>query len=175
PFLHDKSSSFLISFSRFVAGASAVVHAITPAGPFDQSIAVPSTNTELMARVSHDWNERERSSLQFNWERSSDLLQGIGGTVLPEAAVNSHSRELDLFFTLYSTLSTERLNRFQLTVEVDRDPTGSVSQAPALIVRDAFAAGGAQATILKTEAGGNINDIMTLSRKNQVIELGVQV
>lgn len=175
PLPHDKSSSFLISFSRFVADASAVVHAITPAGPFDQSIAVPSTNTEVMARISHDWNERERSSLQFNWERSSDLLQGIGGTVLPEAAVNSHSRELDLFFTLYSTLSSERLNRFQLTVEVDRDPTGSVSQAPALIVRDAFAAGGAQATILKTEAGGKINDIMTLSRKNQVIEFGVQV
>jgi hypothetical protein len=92
PVPHDPRSSYLFSFSRTVADAAAVVHAVTPAGPFDQSIAAPSTKTELMARLSHDWNERQRSSLQLNWERSSDLLQGIGGTVLPEAAVSRHSR-----------------------------------------------------------------------------------
>jgi TonB dependent receptor/Carboxypeptidase regulatory-like domain len=172
---HDRSSSFLFSFSRSVADAAAVVHAVTPSGPFDQSVSAPSTRMELMGRVSHDWNERDRSSLQLNWERTADLLQGVGGTVLPEAAVNSHSREFDAFFTLHSMLSPTRFNRFQFTVEVNREPTGSVSTAPAIIVRDAFAAGGAQSTLLRTESGGKINDILTLSRKNQVIELGVQI
>lgn len=175
PLPHSKDSSFLFSFSRSVADAAAVVHAVTPAGPFDQSIAAPSTRTELMARVSHDWNERQRSSLQFNWERSSELLQGIGGTVLPEAAVDRHSREFDMFFTLNSMLSATKFNRFQVTVEVNREPTVSVSAAPSIIVRDAFAAGGAQSTLFRTESGGKLNDILTLSRKNQTIELGVQI
>jgi hypothetical protein len=175
PIPHDSNSSFLFSFSRSVNDAAAVVHAITPSGELNQSIAAPSLNTELMARLSHDWNERQRSSLQFNWERSSDLFQGVGGTTLPEAAVNRHAREFDMFFTLNSMLNPTRYNRFQLTVEVNREPTGSVSTAPAIIVRDAFTAGGAQSTLLRTESGGKINDIMTLSRKNQTIEFGVQV
>jgi hypothetical protein len=175
PVPHSKDSSFLFSFSRSVADAAAVVHAVTPAGPFDQSIAAPSTRTELMARISHDWNERQRSSLQFNWERSSELLQGIGGTVLPEAAVDRHSREFDAFFTLNSMMSATQFNRFQVTVEVNREPTVSVSAAPSIIVRDAFAAGGAQSTLFRTESGGKLNDIVTLSRKNQTIEAGVQI
>ena len=169
------ATSFLFTFSRQTDDASAVIHAITPSGPFDQNVAAPSNRSELMARVTHDWNERHRGSLQVNWQRQVNTLQGAGGVVLPQAGVDSSSREDDLYFTVHSVLTPARLNQFQLTLEFDREPSTSVSAAPAIIVRDAFVAGGAQATQLRTESGGKLNDIVTLSRKNQVIKFGVQV
>ncbi len=170
-----EGTSFLLTFSRQNDDAAAVIHALTPAGPFDQTVATPSTNTELMARVTHDWNEKHRLSLQANWKRSSNLLQGAGGVVLPQAGVNASSREDDLFFTVHSILTPERLNQFQLTFELNREPSISVSAAPATIVRDAFVGGGAQSTVLRTESGGKLNDIVTLSRGKQIIKFGVQI
>jgi hypothetical protein len=173
--LGKEGTSFLMTFSRQNDDAAAVVHALTAAGPFDETVAAPSTNTEFMARVTHDWNEKQRGSLQINWKRSSNLLQGTGGVVLPQAGVNASAREDDLFFTLHSILTPERLNQFQLTLEFDREPSVSVSNAPAIIVRDAFTGGGAQSTILRTESGGKINDVMTVSHGKHIVKFGVQV
>jgi hypothetical protein len=168
-------TSFLMTFSRQSDDASAVVHALTLAGPIDQNVAAPSTNSELMVRVAHAWNEKHRLSLQVNSKRSTSAMQGVGGVVLPQAGVSSRARENDLFFTVHSIFTPEWLNQFQLTLEFDREPATSVSDARGVIVRDAFVGGGAQATILRTESGGKLNDIVTLSRRNQVIKFGVQI
>jgi hypothetical protein len=170
-----RASSFLFTFSRQTDDAAAVVHAITPLGLSDLTVATPSTNTELMARVTHDWNEKHRSSFQVNWDRSTNVLQGVGGIVLPQAGANSTSREDDFVFNTHSVLTPTRLNQFQLTLEFDRDPTRSFSNAPGIIVRDAFVGGGAQATLLNTESGGKLNEIVTVSRGKQVIKFGVQI
>ncbi|HEX3579391.1 MAG TPA: TonB-dependent receptor [Thermoanaerobaculia bacterium] len=173
--LASERTSFLFTFSRQNDDAAAVVHALTPAGPLDETVGAPATNTEFMARVSHDWNEKHRGSLQINWKRSANLLQGAGGVVLPQAGVNASSREDDLFFTVHSILTPERLNQFQLTLEFDREPSISVSALPAIVVRDAFVGGGAQSTILRTESGGKLNDIVTLSHGRHIVKFGVQV
>ena len=170
-----EGTSFLVTFSRQIDAAAAVVHALTPAGAVDETVAAPSANTELMARVTHDWSEKHRGSLQVNWKRSSNLMQGAGGVVLPQAAVNASSREDDLFFTVHSILTPERLNQFQLTLEFNREPSISASAAPGIIVRDAFVGGGAQATVLRTESGGKLNDIVTISRGKHVVKFGVQI
>jgi hypothetical protein len=171
----NESTSFLFTFSRQNDDAAAVVHALTAAGPLDETVAAPSTNTEFMARVTHDWNEQHRGSLQVNWKRSANLLQGAGGVVLPQAGVNASSREDDLFFTVHSILTPTRLNQFQLTFEFDREPSVSISALPGIVVRDAFVGGGAQSTILRTESGGKFNDIVTLSHGKHIIKYGVQI
>jgi hypothetical protein len=171
----SERTSFLFTFSRQNDDAAAVVHALTPAGPLNETVGAPSTNTELMARVTHDWNDRHRGSLQVNWKRSANLLQGAGGVVLPQAAVNASSREDDLFFTVHSVLTPERLNQFQLTLEFNREPSISVSALPAIVVRDAFVGGGAQSTVLRTESGGKLNDIVTLSHGKHIVKFGIQI
>jgi outer membrane receptor protein involved in Fe transport len=170
-----EGTSFLMTFSRQNDDAAAVVHALTPDGAFDQTVAAPSTNTEFMARVTHDWNEKHRGSLQVNWKRSANQMQGVGGVVLPQAAVNASSREDDLFFTVHSILTPERLNQFQLTVELNREPSTSISTLPGIIVRDAFTSGGAQSTILRTESGGKLNDFVTISHGKHIVKFGVQI
>lgn len=170
-----EGTSFLMTFSRQNDDAAAVIHALTPAGPFEETVAAPSTNTELMARVTHDWSAKHRGSLQVNWKRSSNLMQGAGGVVLPQAAVNASSREDDLFLSVHSVLTPARLNQFQLTFEFNREPATSVSALPGIIVRDAFVGGGAQSTILRTESGGKLNDIVTLSHGKHIVKFGVQI
>ncbi|MEA2238092.1 MAG: hypothetical protein QOC81_2816 [Thermoanaerobaculia bacterium] len=170
-----EGTSYLMTFSRQNDDAAAVVHALTPDGAFDQTVAAPSTNTEFMARVTHDWNEKHRGSLQVNWKRSANQMQGVGGVVLPQAAVNASSREDDLFFTVHSILTPERLNQFQLTFEFNREPSTSLSTLPGIIVRDAFTSGGAQSTILRTESGGKLNDIVTISHGKHIVKFGVQI
>jgi outer membrane receptor protein involved in Fe transport len=173
--ISSERTSFLFTFSRQNDDAAAVVHALTPNGPLDETVGAPSTNTELMARVTHDWNDKHRGSLQVNWKRSANLLQGAGGVVLPQAAVNASSREDDLFFTVHSILTPERLNQFQLTLEFNREPSVSVSALPGIVVRDAFVGGGAQSTVLRTESGGKLNDIVTLSHGKHIVKFGVQI
>jgi hypothetical protein len=171
----NERTSFRIAFSRQNDDAVAVVHALTPNGPLDETVGAPSRNTEFMARVDHAWNEKHRGSLQVNWTRSANLLQGAGGVVLPQAAVNASSREDDLFFTLHSILTPERLNQFQLTLEFNREPSISVSALPGIVVRDAFVGGGAQSTVLRTESGGKLNDIVTLSHGKHIVKFGIQI
>jgi len=170
-----EGTSFLFTFSRQNDDAASVIHAITAAGPLDETVPAPSRNTELMARVTHDWNERHRGSLQVNWKRQSNIFEGVGGVVIPEAGVNASSREDDLFFTVHSILTPERLNQFQLTLEFNREPSISVSALPGIVVRDAFVGGGAQSTILRTESGGKLNDIVTLSHGKHILKYGVQI
>jgi hypothetical protein len=167
--------AFLLSFSQQKDASTAIVHAITPSGLFNQNVPAPSENLEIALRGSRDFNERHHASLQLNYDRSARNNRQVGGLVLPEAGVNSVGREEDAIFNLQSILNPAKLNQFQLLLEFDRDPTTSRSRAPALIVRDAFTAGGAQSTIVRTESGGKINDAMTLSRKNHTIKFGIQV
>jgi hypothetical protein len=167
--------SFLVSLSHWNDAATATVHAITPSGLFVQNVPAPSENLEIAARATHEWKDKHRASLQLNYDRSARNNRSVGGLVLPEAGVNSVSREEDVIFNLHSILTPAKLNDFQMLLEFDREPTRSRSSAPGLIVRDAFIAGGAQATLLRTEAGGKINDAMTLSRGNHIIKFGVQV
>jgi Carboxypeptidase regulatory-like domain/TonB dependent receptor len=175
PLGKGSSSSFMFTFSQQDDDAMSVVHAITPSGVVDQNFAAPSTNTQLMGRVTHDWSEKHRVSLQLNWKRSANTGQGVGGVVLPQAGVNSETREEDLFFNVRSLLTPGRLNQFQLTLEFDQEPTTSLSAAPGLIVRDAFVAGGAQSTITRTESGGKFNDVFTVSHGKHLFKAGVQI
>jgi hypothetical protein len=167
-------TSFLLTFTRQIDDAVASVHAVTAGGSFDQNFATPASRTEVMARLMRDLTPHSRASLQMNWQRDSRVT-GAGGVVLPQAASRASSRELDLYFTLSSSLSAERLNQFQLTLEFDREPTLSLSDTPSIIVRDAFVAGGGQNNLLRTEGGGKVSDVMTLSHKKHVIKFGVQV
>jgi len=171
----SERTSFRIAFSRQNDDAAAVVHARTPSGPLDETVGAPSTGSEFMARVDHEWNEKHRGSLQVNWTRSANLLQGAGGVVLPQAGVNASSREDDLFFTVHSILTPERLNQFQLTLEFNREPSISASALPGIVVRDAFVGGGAQSTILRTESGGKLNDIVTVSHGKHIVKFGIQI
>ncbi|MDQ6801389.1 MAG: TonB-dependent receptor, partial [Acidobacteriota bacterium] len=167
--------SFLFSFSQQTDDSTAIVHAIKPSGLFVQNVPAPSENLEIALRGARDWNEKHHASLQLNYDRSARSNRQVGGLVLPEAGVNTVGREAAAIFNLQSVLNPAKLNQFQLTLEFDRDPTTSLSKAPALIVRDAFTAGGAQSTIVRTESGGKISDAMTLSRKNHTIKFGIQV
>ncbi|HEX7419649.1 MAG TPA: carboxypeptidase regulatory-like domain-containing protein [Thermoanaerobaculia bacterium] len=175
PIGRDANSSFMLTFSQQDDDAVSVVHALMPSGVVDENVAAPSARTELMARVTHDYSEKHRASLQVNWKRFTIDEQGVGGVVLPQAGVNAVEQEKDLFFSLRSLLTPERMNQFQLTLEFDHEPTTSRSSAPGLIVRDAFVSGGAQATILRTESGGKLNDVFTISHGKHIFKAGVQI
>jgi hypothetical protein len=170
-----KDTSFLLTFSQQHDDAASIVHALTPGGPIDSSVTAPRTNSEFMIRVTHDVSEKHRLSLQFGQERSANALVGVGGVVLPEAALRNESVEQTAILSARSIFTPSLLNQMQLMIQPSHDRTRSLSNTPAVIVNGAFIGGGGQGDIARTEEGGGFNDIVAFTTKKQVFKGGIQV
>jgi hypothetical protein len=170
-----KNTSFLLTFSEQHDDAAYIVHAFTPRGAIDSAVTGPRTTSEFMIRVTHEVSEKHRLSLQFGQERSANALVGVGGIVLPEAALRNESIEQTAILSVRSIFSMSLLNQMQLMIQPSHDRTRSLSNTPSVIVNGAFIGGGGQGDILRTEAGGGFNDIVTFTTKKHVIKGGVQI
>jgi hypothetical protein len=171
----DKQTTFLLSGSRQEDNLQTVVHAATPQGIVAANVPAPIHNTEFAARVSHDFSEMHRTSLQYNVTDTISRNLGTGGLVLATAGTNAQSREDDIVFNDRIVLSPTLLNQFQLLLEKDHNPTRSVINAPRIVVDGAFTGGGAQGDILNTENNGKINDIVSWTHAQHSIKFGVNI
>ena len=175
PIRIDKHTTFLLSGSRQEDNLQSVVHAVTAAGNITANVPAPVHTTDFAARVSHDFSDTHRASLQYNVTDTISRNLGVGGLVLAEAGANAQGREDDVIFTDRLILSPTLLNQLQLLFEKDHNPTRSATEAQKIVVDGAFTSGGAQQDILNTENNGKINDIVSWTHARQTFKAGVNI
>lgn len=167
--------SFLFSANREEEDLQSIVFASGPSGPIRLNFPQPARDTEISLRLTRQMTEKSTVSILYSYEQESTKNLGVGGFNLPETAADMRNHE-DLIRVSHNWLISSKLvNQINFLVGRYERPTISLSNAPRIVVQDAFTGGGAQGDFLRTEAHWTLNQSLTYSTGKHVIKAGVQV
>jgi hypothetical protein len=175
PVRRSKKTSFLFSVSRKEEDLQSVVFAQGITGPIRANVPAPSRNTLIAGQITHALSETNTFSIRESLLIESVNNQGVGGTTLPEAGVNSHNMEQEITFSQTTVLSPKLVNNFRLLLGVERQTAMSIRPDRKIVVVDAFTGGGAQADFLRTEYHAQLMEMLSYSTGKHLIKVGVNV
>jgi hypothetical protein len=145
-----KRASFSVYWNRYASDTNSVVNA-TILDPstlkptlFNQTFVTPQISTYLSGRGDLMINKRHTLVGSYEYNKSTQDLQGIGGFSLPSRAFSGDRVSHTLRLTETAVLNEKTINetRFQFSHSISRQIESST--APSLNVLDSFFAGGAQ-------------------------------
>jgi len=171
----SKNTSFLLSGSHDAEDSQAVIFAQTLNGTVQADAPTPSSRVLLTAAWNHMQGEKHLQSVRLSHLKEKDPVQGIGGTNLPEVAINHEDREDELTFSLQSVFSPRLLNEFRLLVGDEFEPRVSLHPDSRIVVLDAFTGGGAQGNSLRTEHHFTLLETVTWSSGGQTVKFGLNI
>jgi hypothetical protein len=175
PVGHSKTTSFMLSGHRQEEDLESIVFAEGVSGPIQQSVPSPKRDTLLTFHLGHQFSDNHSVFWQYNeWDYPS-WNQGVGGFVLPEAATNINQWEREWTFNDRISISPRLLFQFQILAGWEHHIVTSVSEAPKIVVQDAFTAGGAQADVANTERHVQLNGIGSWTAGKHFLKFGVNV
>jgi hypothetical protein len=123
---------------------SKTVLAALPDGTVNGSVRRPTNRTSLLARLDHAVTKSH--TLKASYQRNGNDLDnlGVGDFDLPSRAYSREQNE-DMFRVSFSgPVARNFFNEMRLQLRHQRNESQSLSDAPAVLVLDAFSSGGAQ-------------------------------
>jgi outer membrane receptor protein involved in Fe transport len=175
PVRHSETTSFSLSMRRDGEDRQAIVVAQDPLGPVRLNIATPSRNDLVAVSLTHQHSKRTTMALSFSYRNEATDNQGVGGFALPSTATNWNQIEKEGTYTQQTVVTPKLLNQFRLLLGVESETTASLSQAPSIVVLDAFTGGGAQGDWLRTEHHFTLTDTVTWSPGRHVVKAGFNI
>ena len=166
---------FLLSLDRDEEDIDSIVFADGPQGPIHENVPSPYRHWFDSGRISHDYAGGSSYWLGYSYEERSNLNQGVGGTVLPEAGTNTQFLEHEINFNHRYVASPKLVNQVQLFVGHYRTPTTSLNRDPKIVVLDAFTAGGAQADFKRTEYHFGLTDTVSWTSGRHLLKFGAAI
>jgi len=174
PLGRDKKNTFLLSIMQENDNVQAIVHAFGANGTIiSDNVPAPTRDFFLSFRAFHDFTSGDQLWIAYSYEDGRDANQGVGGTILREAAYNAESREHEINVSYRHIFSPKFVNQLRFLVGHNNEPVVSVTNAPQNIVEGYFTGGGAQADSKRTESHFDGADIATWSSGKHVVNFGV--
>ncbi|MFC5865098.1 TonB-dependent receptor domain-containing protein [Acidicapsa dinghuensis] len=181
PIPHSKSSGFLFSFNRAEEDLDSVVFATeaqtpdNPTGIFQANVPAPTRETDLSARASHQFGDKNSAYAQYTYHSWDAKNQGVGGQALASAGYENQYHENDAIFHIDSTLSPVLLNQLSIVAEQDRGQNQNADEAPQVSVAGDFVGGSAQNDSTSTEYNFRLNDTVTWINGHHTVKIGANV
>jgi hypothetical protein len=169
-------TSFLIGIDREEEDLQSVIYASTVAGLLRANVANPQRETELSARLDHQFGKK--NTVSFRYERAVDTVQndGVGGFSLPETAFDSSDLEQQIYYSHRTIISSKLINEFSMRTGSRDDRTSSLHAGVRRItVEDTFTGGGAQADRRSIQKHVQINDSVAWVRGKHSIKAGINI
>ena len=143
PLWRNHNSLFLSADGANAYDSKTIVAAL-PDGPLNDLIRRPSRRLNLSARFEHALTKMHtlRSEYQRNANRQDNL--GVGDFNLPERAYSSNVVENLFRISDTGVLTKRSFNEFRFQARWEETRLNSVSNAPTILVLNAFNRGGAQ-------------------------------
>ena len=170
PFLGRKGS-FYLGGEYLNDAQSLVIHAVTPAGPFNQNLDSPEHNVRLLGRVDFQLNQLHNLSIRYNIGHDS-LDNRVGSFDLPDRAYNEKLLRQELRLSETALFTVNFSNEFRFSYKKRDNSSRSASGQPAIIVPGAFNSGGAQVNLSQDEQSFELQNLSTLIRGKHTIRVG---
>ena len=110
---------------------------------FGENARTSNNQNGFQFGMEHSLTQNQGIYLNFQRSENEGLNQGVGGWNLPERARTTGSNSNQLRFRLQGLVGQASINEFRIQVNRNGNETTSLSNAPAIIVQDAFSRGGA--------------------------------
>lgn len=175
PLFNPRKNGFLISFDRQELDQQAIIFAQTPTGLFRGNLDTPARRLFVSGRVSHAFSDTNSIWVGYSYEDRYFRNQGAGDTVLPEAAYNNEFREDEITLSHRALVTPHLAHQLRFLTGRFDSPFQSVTNAPKIVVPDAFTGGGAQADLHRTERHWDGTELLTYSNGKHVLKFGVDV
>jgi hypothetical protein len=139
-----KKSSFYFAAARTVNDESAVVNAMTLAGPFVANVPTSRHHDSILTRI--QWWPTALHTLYATYGFSDQAFRNrdTGGFNLPERGVAGARHKHKVTLTYRALLPPNWSNSLLVGLTSEDEHTGNSASAPAIVVNKAFAAGPSQ-------------------------------
>jgi hypothetical protein len=162
PIIHNRWGFFVDADRRYTDN-NALVNATVldpltqQAVPFVQSILAPTRQTMFSIRTDYMATKQHTFGIQYRYNDSEAMNQGVSGFNLPERAFNTSSHEDTLRFSLTSILSEHLVNEMRMQLSRRTTSSNSLNDTPAINVLDTFNTGGNQGSLFIDNKNENLD------------------
>ncbi|HEV8345177.1 MAG TPA: carboxypeptidase-like regulatory domain-containing protein [Vicinamibacterales bacterium] len=173
--LWKQHTSLSLSVDGIDAFDTKTIVAVTPSGLFADSIRKPNDTLNATARLEHALTKSVmlRAEAQRNHVRLENL--GVGDFDLPERGYSQTRDEQILRGSLAGSIGKALYNELRLQWRRDDISFAPVSTAPAVLVLNAFDAGGAQTSGARAVDTFEIADDLDIAAGRHAIRTGVLI
>ena len=175
PLTPSKKTTFLLSLDQDYLDLQGIVNAEGVNGPIRENVPNPTRHFFGSGRVFHDFSSKDQFWIGYSYERRTAQNQNAGGTVLPEAAINTKFQEHEINVSLHHVFSQRWLNQLRFLVGHYDSPVSNVSKNSQIVVQGAFTGGGAQADSRRTEYHFDGTDIVSYVSGKHTLNFGIDV
>jgi Carboxypeptidase regulatory-like domain/TonB dependent receptor len=140
----SKNASFNVAAKRLTNHESAVVNAITLAGPVVANIPTSQRHDNLFTRLQWWPSALHTVYLTYGFSDRPSRNRGTGGFNLAERGYDTNERKHKVTVTQNLLLPPHWTNTLVGSVATDDERAGGAATVPAIVVTQAFAAGPAQ-------------------------------
>lgn len=146
--------------------------------PFIATALTPTREDEFTIRTNFLATKKNTIGLWYDYEREAEENQGVdGGFDLPERGFDNSERRHTLRASLTSVIGAGSINEMRLSLSRRVEETKARSEAPAVIVLDAFGSGGNQDSLFNSESRDRLDlvDNFSLTRGKHTVKIGARV
>lgn len=139
---------------------------------------VPASEDDLTIRTNFFIAKNHTFGVWYNYDRETEENQGVdGGFDLLERGFDNSERRHTLRFSLTSVIGSGAINELRLSLDRRVDEVKARSEAPAIIVFDAFSSGGNQGALFNSESRNRLDlvDSFSLTRGKHTIKAGARI
>jgi hypothetical protein len=152
-----KKASFFLDFGRRELDENAVINARVLDGElnptsFSETLVTPQRRMSISPRMEYQINEKHTLIGRYEFERTSDRNDGVGGFSLQSQAYDSTRLSHGVRLTETAVVNARLINETRLRYEFQRRTREGNNLVPALRVLDSFNGGGSQVGLSSNES-----------------------
>jgi len=167
-----KRTRFFLSGSRLINDDTAVVNALTLAGPLVANVPASRYATNLLGRIDVRDDGPTSVNLIYAFYDQPERNYGVGGLRLADQGVSRDRRSHKLQLSHTTLLSESFLNVARFTFERRNDRLGNLTDQPAIQVKGAFFAGPSQTVRSNRETRFELQDAATFTHAAHTLKFG---
>jgi carboxypeptidase family protein len=146
--------------------------------PFPATALTPAREDEFTIRTNFLATKKNTIGLWYDYEREAEENQGLdGGFDLPERGFDNSERRHTARASLTSVIGAGSINEVRLSLSRRVEETKARSEAPAVVVLDAFSSGGNQDSLFNSESRDRLDlvDNFSLTRGKHTVKTGARI
>ncbi len=172
--LPGKRASFYLAGQRLMNDESAVVNAVTPAGPFNTNVPTPERRDRIFTRLQWWPTALHTLSASYTFRDQSLRNDDVGGFNLPEQGVSRGDHEHKVVLSYSALLSGTARNDLLFSFKKENERTGNQATTPAIVVNQAFTGGPSQSFLSDEKRSFELQNTATYIRGRHSLLFGAR-